>query len=160
MPRSTLRWPIKLRIKESQVPERIQLRRSKGWRMPPNTVKVDRTTKWGNPFIVGTNGSAIRCVYYYILFVCGLMCLSAGHECCNRQSVAWLALIAAKKDGYAALRGKNLACWCKLGAPCHADVLLEIVNRPRRGKLDLDDFMARYGYRRDNGELIKLEAKP
>jgi hypothetical protein len=26
------------------------------------------------------------------------------------------------------LRGKNLACWCKLGEPCHADVLLELAN--------------------------------
>ncbi len=29
-----------------------------------------------------------------------------------------------------ALRGRNLACWCKIGAPCHADVLLELANRP------------------------------
>lgn len=29
-----------------------------------------------------------------------------------------------------ALRGRNLACWCKIGAPCHAEVLLEIANRP------------------------------
>ena len=28
-----------------------------------------------------------------------------------------------------ALRGKNLACWCSLDSPCHADVLLEISNR-------------------------------
>ncbi|HEX5183627.1 MAG TPA: DUF4326 domain-containing protein [Allosphingosinicella sp.] len=28
------------------------------------------------------------------------------------------------------LRGKNLACWCRLDAPCHADVLLELANRP------------------------------
>ncbi|WP_449255149.1 DUF4326 domain-containing protein [Bosea sp. (in: a-proteobacteria)] len=28
------------------------------------------------------------------------------------------------------LAGKNLACWCKPGAPCHADVLLELANRP------------------------------
>jgi len=26
------------------------------------------------------------------------------------------------------LRGKNLACWCKLSEVCHADVLLEIAN--------------------------------
>ncbi|ATN65310.1 hypothetical protein A3857_18520 [Cereibacter sphaeroides] len=26
------------------------------------------------------------------------------------------------------LRGKDLACWCQPGAPCHADVLLEIAN--------------------------------
>ena len=28
------------------------------------------------------------------------------------------------------LRGKNLACWCPLDAPCHADVLLKIANSP------------------------------
>jgi hypothetical protein len=27
------------------------------------------------------------------------------------------------------LRGKNLACWCKPGQPCHADILLELANR-------------------------------
>ena len=27
------------------------------------------------------------------------------------------------------LRGKNLACWCPLDQPCHADVLLEIANK-------------------------------
>ncbi len=27
------------------------------------------------------------------------------------------------------LKGKNLSCWCKIGEPCHADVLLELVNR-------------------------------
>ena len=27
-----------------------------------------------------------------------------------------------------ALRHKNLACWCPLDKPCHADVLLELVN--------------------------------
>jgi len=26
------------------------------------------------------------------------------------------------------LRGKNLACWCPLDQPCHADVLLAIAN--------------------------------
>ena len=34
-------------------PIRVQLRRTKGWKMPENTVKADRTTKWGNPFIPG-----------------------------------------------------------------------------------------------------------
>lgn len=34
-------------------PRRIQLKRTKGWKMPANTVKVDRTTPFGNPFVVG-----------------------------------------------------------------------------------------------------------
>ncbi len=32
--------------------------------------------------------------------------------------------------GLPSLRGKNLACWCEAGEPCHADVLIEIANRP------------------------------
>lgn len=34
------------------------------------------------------------------------------------------------EDIQSALRGKNLACFCKPGTPCHADVLLEMANRP------------------------------
>ena len=37
----------------TSLPRRVQLRRTKGWRMPPNTVKVSRPSKWGNPFVVG-----------------------------------------------------------------------------------------------------------
>src|SRR5262245_55978272 len=37
-------------------PRRVQLRRAKGWRMPANTVKVDRTTLFGNPFSVKEYG--------------------------------------------------------------------------------------------------------
>lgn len=32
------------------MPDRITLSRARGWRMPESTVKVDRTTRWGNPF--------------------------------------------------------------------------------------------------------------
>lgn len=32
------------------MPERIQRQRTKGWRMPDNTVYVGRPTRWGNPF--------------------------------------------------------------------------------------------------------------
>jgi hypothetical protein len=30
------------------------------------------------------------------------------------------------------LRGKNLACWCKPGSPCHADVLLDLANKEQK----------------------------
>lgn len=33
------------------------------------------------------------------------------------------------KERLSVLRGKNLACWCKVGDPCHADVLLELANK-------------------------------
>src|SRR3972149_5376756 len=40
----------------ADAPKRIQLRRTKGWRMPDNTVKVDRSTRWGNPWPIGKEG--------------------------------------------------------------------------------------------------------
>jgi len=33
--------------------------------------------------------------------------------------------------GLPMLAGRNLACWCSLGKPCHADVLLEYANKDR-----------------------------
>ena len=89
-------------------PHRVQLSRSKGWRMPENTVKVDRTTRYGNDFVMaheGTRGQAI-----------------AAFE----RQVA--AQVGACPEWYAPLRGKNLACWCRLDQPCHADVLLRLAN--------------------------------
>lgn len=40
----------------SEKPQRVQLSRKAGWKMPPNTMKVDRSTKWGNPFPIGKEG--------------------------------------------------------------------------------------------------------
>jgi hypothetical protein len=38
------------------------------------------------------------------------------------------SIAAVQKDHLGSLRGKNLACWCALDQPCHADVLLELAN--------------------------------
>src|SRR3990167_5429086 len=46
-------------------PTRVQRRRTKGWRMPENTVYVGRPTKWGNNFVVGKNGTALAAVDHY-----------------------------------------------------------------------------------------------
>jgi len=32
------------------------------------------------------------------------------------------------------LEGKNLACWCKVGQPCHGDVLLHVASGDRYRK--------------------------
>jgi hypothetical protein len=99
------------------MPERIQLRRTKGWRMPPNTVKVDRTTKWGNPFIPGkpsaySGGRKVQDKRHaFVLF----RAVAPDNE----------ALVKAAREE---LRGKNLACWCGPHDDCHADVLLELAN--------------------------------
>ena len=108
--------------KEVMMPERIQLRRTKGWRMPPNTVSVARPTDYGNPFRVGIHGTAEECVAKYRERL--LMHLNA---ILTRQLL---------RD----IRGKNLACWCKPDQPCHADVLLELANAqtspPRDGSAE------------------------
>lgn len=104
------------------MPERIQLRRVKGWRMPPNTVKVDRTTKWGNPFVIGKPGGAYTAKVLDRRHAYALFKSIAGD---NEKLTA-----DARKE----LRGKNLACWCPKDDPyedcCHAAVLLEIANSP------------------------------
>lgn len=104
------------------MPIRVQLSRKKGWRMPPNTVKVDRTTMWGNRWKVGvhsnTLGRPVATVEEAVDLYRRLQWVEPHH-------IAWVR---------ERLRGKNLACWCPLprdGEPdiCHAAVLLEIANR-------------------------------
>ncbi len=97
--------------------------------MPADTVKVDRTTKWGNPFAVGVHGTREHCVKLYIAIMSGMLCISVDAECVDRQREC----IAHAKRNLWRLRGKNLACWCSLPKPgvidsCHAAVLLEIAN--------------------------------
>jgi hypothetical protein len=29
------------------------------------------------------------------------------------------------------LRGKDLACWCKVDQPCHGDILIKLANEPK-----------------------------
>jgi hypothetical protein len=86
-------------------PRRVQLSRAAGWRMPENTVKVDRSTPWGNPFI--PNGPPANLTLY---------------ECLAKFERHAMTLDLEP------LRGKNLACWCKPSAPCHADILLQLAN--------------------------------
>lgn len=99
-------------------PIRVQLSRKKGWRMPPNTVKVDRTTRYGNPFKVteDRNEASVALAFHTWLTVEGC------HASIPDRKAALLAAIPE-------LRGKNLACWCAPGRACHADVLLELANR-------------------------------
>jgi hypothetical protein len=109
-------------------PIRVQLKRTKGWRMPENTVKVDRSTKWGNPFRVGE----IRHV--------GVAwsgrdesILDAKHAC--QLFRKHMFNLRSASELIFPLRGKNLACWCPLDQPCHADVLLELANTPVSGMI-------------------------
>jgi len=117
---------------ERVMPERIQLRRTKGWRMPENTVSVARPGKFGNPFKVdecraaGFPGDdrqvAARCVEAFRVWI------DTPHWRENWEGEEAEAVRTAMLEALPTLRGKNLACWCKLGDPCHADVLLELAN--------------------------------
>lgn len=95
------------------IPRRVQLSRKKGWKMPRNTVRVSRPSLWGNPFPVTSTCTQEQAVELF-------------RDYLQQTSVGIFTCFAAQK----LLRGKNLACWCKPGTPCHADVLLKIANAP------------------------------
>lgn len=108
------------------MPSRIQRSRAKGWRMPEGAIYVGRPTRWGNPYRIG-------------LVACG--CRSAGECTHNTLRVetaaealagyrAWVEAWAPRnrRQLIEALRGHDLACWCRLDQPCHASVLLELAN--------------------------------
>jgi hypothetical protein len=103
-------------------PVRIQRKRTKGWKMPENTVCVTRPGKWGNSY---HGEDAIQkfedCIlnnvmtYFYI----------ENKEEANKQfyRFKWMS------ENLHLLKGKNLACFCKFDKPCHSDVLLRLANK-------------------------------
>jgi hypothetical protein len=78
--------------------------RYKGEKMPPNTKKVDRSTKYGNPFKLEefSREDSLKLYSIYLDFV-----------------------LRKKILDIEPLRGHNLACGCSLDEPCHVDILLE-----------------------------------
>lgn len=98
-------------------PYRVQRKRTKGWRLPPNTVCVDRSTRYGNPFEIIT----------YLM-------ISDKCQIATREDVVRLFDFNINRDKELCakikkeLKGKNLACWCALDKICHADILLKIAN--------------------------------
>jgi hypothetical protein len=147
-------------------PQRIQRKRTKGWRMPEGAVYVGRGSYWGNPFgplrtpralarvpavdhpehewefegRISANGmrhdyhhpggrvtevhvrwmtaaESVEC-YRALLHGDGRWPLDFAHSGRNHPHLSRVAEVA----------GKDLACWCPLSSPCHADVLLELAN--------------------------------
>ena len=81
---------------------RVWNKREKG--VPANAIYVGRPSKWGNPYLIGRDGTRDEVIKKY---------------------EQWLA-----KSGLdvTELRGKDLVCWCKPLA-CHADVLMKLANQ-------------------------------
>ncbi len=97
------------------MPKRIQRKRTKGWRKPEGTIIVDRTSRWGNPYKTGD----IRRGYVNPI---------TTKEAVGLYRVWVERQIRLGRLDIETLRGKDLACWCALDAPCHADVLLKLAN--------------------------------
>lgn len=93
--------------------------------MPPNTVYVGRPTRWGNPFPVDIYHE--EAIDKYRRWLLGEMSASEMQESSYygdpRIGLAHMRRLVKPHE----LRGKDLACWCKEDAPCHADVLLELL---------------------------------
>jgi hypothetical protein len=112
-------------------PVRVQLRRAKGWRKPEGAIVVARPTKWGNPFTLGdakewagaTDDAHARriAVAAFRDWIGGGIEYWQGDRCDNQRTNVLRDLHV--------LTGYDLACWCPLDQPCHADVLLEMANR-------------------------------
>jgi hypothetical protein len=110
--------------RETRMPERIQRKRTGGWRLPAGAVCVTRPGRWGNPWregsanwTVGPRGMIDR----------------SGKTLTRQDAVdSYRHSLLNAPDLMEAVRrelgGKDLACWCPPGEPCHADVLLAIAN--------------------------------
>lgn len=95
--------------------------------MPPNTVKVCRPGIFGNPFTFKaaedagyTRKGAVSAFEDWLAgnpWACGTDTFEDRRQTLIRRLPE--------------LRGKNLACWCPLDGPCHADVLLALANTDR-----------------------------
>lgn len=137
-------------------PKRIQRKRIKGWKMPPNTVCVTRPGKFGNPFDFRKSD----CCWLALSYNCRGDKLGR-QEASVKAFIEWIEPPSGRKklvrmergvrfgndknncqigprfivgpppsidEIRGELRGKNLACFCRLDQPCHADVLLKIAN--------------------------------
>lgn len=121
------------------VPERVQRRRTRGWRMPQGAIYVGRGSKWGNPFTIadatdaGYEDPRRACVSFYRAWLAGEPTAGGFEDVYARGPIrydrTWV------RDNLTQLRGHDLACWCPIvdehgnRVPCHANVLLERSNR-------------------------------
>lgn len=76
----------------------------------PFDVRIDRTTKWGNPFVIGKDGNRDEVIKKYRI---------------------WLSQQAGLLSEVDSLKDKTLGCWCK-PKPCHGDILAELANHNSR----------------------------
>lgn len=126
-------------------PKRIQRKRTKGWRMPEGAVYVGRPSRWGNPFAIGPavhysqqygggagmNTSPHAAASFFARWLFGEIwdCEIPVYDDDGTRVSRLIAAPPSLNQIRAELAGRDLACWCPLDQPCHADVLLELANR-------------------------------
>lgn len=129
-------------------PTRIQLRRSKGWRKPEGAVVVARPSRWGNWWKVKHDHLGWKAEFAPGPDLLPYGVAPTGDDDDAEARARQVAVDKYRRDIRDAerglfsapfrvadvvreLRGHDLACWCPLDQPCHADVLLELANAPR-----------------------------
>lgn len=100
------------------MPQRIQRKRTKGWRLPENTVSITRPGRYGNPYIIGEPRITPTGEVWYI----------SEKDCLKLFEQYAKNRIEEEPDWLDPIRGKDLTCFCKEGAPCHGDILLRLAN--------------------------------
>jgi len=113
-------------------PKRIQLRRTKGWRKPEGAIIVARPSKWGNPFRIEKRDGT----HPWVVMSSWKDHILGAHETKAEAAATAVEVYEIQVGGAVPdadtirehLAGRDLACWCPLDQPCHADVLLEIAN--------------------------------
>lgn len=111
---------------DNRVPKRIQMSRQHPWRAEnPDAVIVARPSKWGNP----NRASDPNWYYPDELMGAGAAVLLFRHDLTG-DGIWWHKgdRYMTLEDVRSELAGKDLACWCALDQPCHADILLELAN--------------------------------
>ncbi|WP_428673615.1 DUF4326 domain-containing protein [Reyranella sp.] len=104
-------------------PQRIQRRRTKGWRMPAGAVCVSRPSQWGNRYVIGgeiehVDGSSVTVRDR-------AHAVALHREWIDDQMRQWTTFRLVIQEE---LGGRDLCCWCPPGEPCHADTLIELAN--------------------------------
>lgn len=122
-------------------PKRIQMSRQRPWRAEhPEAVIVDRRTGRGNWYVLTKDTSRTPDRGWWVGMASDPKIVGPYEHKAEAagKAVDWFredcigVLRAETNRAFAAslaqLRGHDLACWCPLDAPCHADVLLELAN--------------------------------
>jgi hypothetical protein len=126
-------------------PQRIQRKRTKGWQMPDGAIYVGRPTIYGNPFTVTKVGSCHvspllasqwrNDPHWHTIWPDDAhWCFKTKADAASRAVELYRYTLNAFEpdaDFWQGIKGHDLACWCPLDQPCHADILLEIANAPQ-----------------------------